>query len=371
MTKSRKQKLKKQDFLKKKLKVGKKTAKPSNLTDTSFVAKTISVKNQHLDDDHHNDLSKRFPLLKHHNSTVRKETLNIFFKALPEIIKTRLMVPLLTQATPLICDDSKDVRDALIELLEGIGDLDPHVLILHCNVFVLYINMSITHIIPRIQADSSRFLMCLLKYCGDEIVRRAWLKLMQGLLNLLGWSTKVGVNQASGVLQTRKRDLKFTKAHLETLFQLIELGCTNQSNIREKETSSDDNNLIEKNKYLIPDFPQPFEHLKLFERQLKQCGNVTFENSNNGSTTNKSGMTIAGASNNTNTTSTNSNKMGTGLFTVTTNSLANQDLESRQSIFQSNFQETISKQCQLLIKDGGECGKAANNLQNLISQISN
>lgn len=365
MTKSRKQKLKKQDFLKKKLKVGKKTAKPSNVTDTSFVAKTISIKNQHLDDKYHNDLSKRFPLLRHHNSTVRKETLNIFIKAIPQIIKTRLMAPLLTQSIPLICDDSKDVRDALLELLVTIGDLDPHVLILHCNVFVLYINMSMTHIIPRIQADSSRFLMCLLKYCGDEIVRKAWLKLMQGLLTLLGWNTKVGANQGSGVLQTRKRDLKFTKVHLETLFKLIELGCTDQSKIKDSESSfsSDSENVMVRNKFLVPDFPQPYEHLKLFERQLKQNKNITFELTNkNGSAVNKSGTTSSSGVITTN----NNNNM---MMNMTTNSLANQDLESRQSIFQSNFQETITKQCHLLIKEGGECGKTANNLQNLITQI--
>lgn len=372
MTKSRKQKLKKQDFLKKKLKVGKKAPKPSNITDTSFVAKTISVKNQHLDDNHHNDLSKRFPLLKHHNATVRKETLNIFIKALPQIIKTGLMTPLLTNAIPLICDDSKDVRDALIELLEAIGALDPHVLILHCNVLILYINMSMTHIIPRIQTDSSRFLMCLLKCCGDEIVRKAWLKLMQGLLNLLGWNTKIGVNQASGVLQTRKRDLKFTRTHLETLFKLIELGCTDQSHIQDNgepsSASSNGSNMIERNKYLIPDFPQPFEHLKLFERQLKQSKNITFERNNGGSAMNGTGMAMT-----TTTTKNNNsnNKPNNNMYTMTANSLANQDLESRQSIFQSNFQETISKQCQLLIKEGGECGKAANNLQRLISQICN
>lgn len=344
MTKSRKQKQKKKDFLKKKLKVGKTAAKPSNLTDTSFVAKTISVKNQHLDHDHH-DLTKRFPLLKHHNATVRKETLSIFIKAIPQIIKTRLMTPLLSQAIPLICDDTKDVRDSLIELLDTIGTTDSQVLVLHCNVFVLYINMAMTHIVPRIQADSTRFLLCLMKYCGEEIVRKAWLKLMNGVMNVLGW-TSVGANQASGALQTKKRDSKANKMHLDALYKLVEYGCFDLTTINNKmsddmdhEESEDHQVLSQRNKFLQPDFPQPFEHLKLFERQLKQ--------SNDGSNS-----TIPG-----------------GVAGAAANSLANQDLDSRQAIFESDFQKSIIKQCQLLVKDGGECGKAANSLNRLALEI--
>ncbi|CAL9735940.1 pre-rRNA-processing protein Ipi1p [Monosporozyma servazzii] len=337
MTKSRKQKQKKKDFLKKKLKVGKTAARASNLTDTSFVAKTISVKNQHLDHNHH-DLSKRFPLLKHHNATVRKETLSIFIKAIPAIIKSRLMTPLLSQAIPLICDDTKDVRDSLIELLDTIGGLDPQVLVLHCNMFVLYINMAMTHIVPRIQADSTRFLLCLLNHCGDEIVRKAWLKLMRGVMNVLGWSA-VGANTSSGALQTKKRDSKATKIHLDTLGKLVEYGCFDP-----KSTESDANDIAggstinQNNKFLLPNLPQPFEHLKLFERQLKQS------NSTNDSTN-----------------STDASPGSTG----TTNSLANQDLESRQAIFETDFQNEITKQAQLIVKDGGECGKAANTLNRL------
>lgn len=326
--------------MKKKLKVGKTAAKASNLTDTSFVAKTISVKNQHLDHDHH-DLSKRFPLLKHHNATVRKETLTIFIKAIPTIIKSRLMTPLLSQAIPLICDDTKDVRDALIELLDTIGALDPQVLVLHCNIFVLYINMAMTHIVPRIQADSTRFLLCLLKHCGDEIVRKAWLKLMRGVMNVLGWSA-AGANTSSGALQTKKRDSKANKIHLDALGKLVEYGCFDLKATEIDDITGESLSSAADNKFLPPNLPQPFEHLKLFERQLKQSNSI-----NDSST---SGSTVPGS-------------------TSAANSLANQDLESRQAIFETDFQKEITKQCQLLVKDGGECGKAANTLNKLAMEV--
>lgn len=249
------------------------------------------------------------------------------------------MSPLLSQAVPLICDDTKDVRDTLIELLDTIGDTDSQVLVLHCNVFVLYINMAMTHIVPRIQADSTRFLLCLLRHCGDEIVRKAWLKLVRGVLNVLGWSA-VGANQSSGALQTRKRDSKAMKTHLDALYKLVEYGCfDHKTNVMGEadETAMIEGAVMGNNKFLPPDFPQPFEHLKLFERSLKE--NVSRDET-----------PVAGS-------------------TGATNSLANQDLESRQAIFESEFQPVITKQCQLLVKDGGECGKAANSLNKLALEV--
>lgn len=328
MTKSKKQKQKKQDFLKRKLKVGKKTDKPSNHTDTSFVVRAISVKNQHLE--HETDLTKRLTLLRHHNVTVRKETLLEFQKHLPQIIKSQLMTPLLTHSIPLICDDSKGVRDSLIDLLNEIGQLDVQVLILHCNIFVLYINMAMTHIVPRIQADSTRFLGCLLKYCSDEIVRQAWLKLLNGVVSVLGWGM-FGNNQASGALQTKKRDSKNTKVHLDVLTELIKYGCSDVKPEQANAVNETNDNIT--NPHLVPEFPQPYEYLKLFARTLKNKNETQNPNAANAS------------------------------------ALNNQDLDSRQAIFKEQFQQKIQKQVESIIQDGGECGKSANNLKQLLNEI--
>lgn len=330
MTKSRKQKQKKQDFLKKKLKVGKPTGKPSNATDTSFATRTLAVKNA-LAGHNSDDLRKRLAFLKHHNEKVRKETLAIYIKAIPKIINTQLMTPLLSQATQLICDESKDVREQLIEFFDEVGKHDEQVLKLHCRVFVLYINMGMTHIVARIQADSTKFLGCLLKYCGEELCNQAWNKLLTGIFRVLAWETQThkNSNQAAGAMQTRKRDSKFQASHLNTLHQLLTYGCKEAHEISgdNDEENVDDN---EYSQYLIPQFPQAYGHLKLFDKQLRTT-------SDNRSTTSAS--------------------------------LDGQDITSRIHIIESEYLPTMRKQLDILIKEGGECGKSANNLMKLISEI--
>ncbi|CCE62863.1 hypothetical protein TPHA_0D02250 [Tetrapisispora phaffii CBS 4417] len=262
----RKQKLKIQDFKKKKLKVGKPQDKPSNLTDASFSSRTINIKKQYLETN--SDLSKRLPLLKHHNNTVRKETIQLFQKMLPKIINSTLLSPLITKSIPLICDESRQVREAYVEFIDEIGKINPQVLQLHSKIFVLYISMSMTHIVPSIQADSSKVLGVLLKYCGEEICKQSWTKLLTGLLSVLGWGT-VGKNEKSSIAHTRKKDAKTTNIHLQTLCEFIRWGCTDLTALNE-EIDEEGNSVIEniKNPYLISKHPNPYEFLRLFDKVL-------------------------------------------------------------------------------------------------------
>lgn len=325
MPKSRKQKLKVKDFQKKKLKVGKAKPKASNVTDTSFVAKTISIRSQHLV--HDDDLSKRLPLLKHHNSTVRKETLQTFQKMIPKIIKTRIMTPLLNQSIPLVCDDSRQARACLMELIEEIGSHDAQVLRLHSKVFVLYLNMAMTHIMPSIQADSTKFLKILLKFCGPEICSQSFTKVLAGLFSILGWG-RSSKNQGANVVHNSKRDSKQTATHLEALSELIKHGCTDEVANADAGSGADSSSL-QINQYLIPDCPQPYEHLKLFTRQLQNKHDLSNPQS-----------AISGFS--------------------------TQDVRARQLIVKEQFLVDMKKHCELLIKDGGESGKWANTLNQLL-----
>lgn len=325
MAKTRKQKLKVKDFQKKKLKVGKAKPKASNVTDTSFVSKTISIRSQHLV--HDDDLSKKLLLLKHHNSTVRKETLLTFHKLVPKIISTRIMTPLLNQSIPLICDDSRQTRACLMDLFEEIGVHDAQVLKLHCKVFVLYLNMAMTHIMPSIQADSTKFLKVLLKFCGPEICSQSFTKILLGLFNILGWgrSTK---NQGANVVHNSKRDSKQTAIHLEALSELLKHGCTEEVVDQDPESGAGTSG-VEPNQYLIPECPQPYEHLKLFTRQLQ-------------------------------------NKQGPSNPDSAISGFSTQDVKARQIVVQEQFLDDIRKHCELLIKEGGESGKWANTLNQLL-----
>lgn len=327
MAKSRKQKLKVKDFQKKKLKVGKAKPKASNVTDTSFVSKTISIRNQHLG--HDGDLTKRMSLLKHHNSTVKKETLQSFQKVIPRIISTRLMTPLLTQSIPLICEDSRQTRSSLIDLINEIGSHDAQVLKLHCKLFVLYINMAMTHIMPSIQADSSKFLSCMLRYCGEEICSQSFVKLLVGLFAVLGWG-RSGKNQNAGAVPSAKRDAKQTAVHLVTLYELIKCGCTKEY------TNGDEDSEVNcpPNQHLIPNYPQPYENLKIFARQLQ-------------------------------------NKQDTTSPDLVASAISTQDIRARQTIVKEQFLQVMIKHCDSLIKDGGECGKWSNNLSQLLQTTFN
>ncbi|CAI4063742.1 hypothetical protein SKDZ_08G1330 [Saccharomyces kudriavzevii ZP591] len=332
MTKSRKQKQKKKDFLRKKLKVGKPKEKASNATDTSFVSKTISIRNQHLDQDPH-DLTKRLTLLKHHNINVRKETLIKFQKSIPSIINSRLMTPLLTQSIPLICDESQQVRQGLVDLIDEIGSRDAEILKLHCNIFVLYINMAMTHIVTQIQADSTKFLSHLLKFCSDEVVRKSWIKLLNGVYGVLGWG-QVGKNESASVVQTKKRNAKYVSIHLSALYTLVEYGCQDESARGDNDAAQSLEHTSElRNPYLIPEYPQPFEHLKLFTRELK--------------------VKDAAA-----------NGANAALL-----SLATQDIDTRRAAFSEQFLPIVRKQIEIIIKEGGECGKSANNLKKLLAKV--
>ncbi|QLG72008.1 hypothetical protein HG535_0C03610 [Zygotorulaspora mrakii] len=328
MAKSRKQKLKVKDFQKQKLKVGKTQPKASNATNTSFVSKTLSIKNQHLERNT-DDLSKKLSLLKHHNSTVRKEALQSFNKVIPRISKTRIMTPLLVQSIPLICDDSKTVRQSFMELIDEIGNHDVQVLKLHCKMFVLYINMAMTHIVPAIQNDSIKFLRCLLRYCGEETCKQSFTKLLSGILNLLGWGTN-RKNASASAAQTTKRDSKQMAEYLDALHRLIYEGCA------EKLKDNNDRHPEILNQYLIPDFPQPYESLKLFTRALRN-------------------------------TATQSNASS---ISSITDSISTQDREARRRILQEDFFDVITKRLDALIKEGGVSGKSSNTLKNLIATIN-
>ena len=356
----RKQKLKKADFQKTRLKVGKTAPKPKNYTDTSFTAKTISIRDQHLTlaTDKTNSPAyyrKRLSLLRHHNSNIRKETLEQFQRDIPNIIKSNIMTSLLRQAIPLMCDPMGPVRDAVLGLLRTIGDTDRQALVLHCNLLVLYIHMAMTHITPGIQAHSTGFLRCLLDYCGMEIVRQGWVKLLNGSLTVLGWGGPgKGTNGSRGsvVLPVRKRDSKYAKAHLDGLRELIRYGCTNGIAAGEEGNSNGNDSertLVDRySVYLIPSVPQPYGYLRLFTREL---------NKGQGQ-----GETITMTSN-------DSTGTTTTRTTTTTSSFVNQDIDTRRQLFKRQYLQHILDRAAVMSKEGGDVGRSANSLRQLLLEI--
>ncbi|SCW01209.1 LAFE_0D07492g1_1 [Lachancea fermentati] len=352
---AKKKTLKQQDFQKKKLKVGKAKAKPSNLTDTSFVARTISLPNQSKINTNNSgtrdstrteeEVLKRISLCRHHSAVTRKETLVYFKQIIPKVINSKCITQMLSGCFPLICDEDMHVRIALLELLEEIGEHDENVLKLHSRAFVLFINSGMTHITPSVQRDSGKFLNCAIKYCGDEIVRSAWIKILRGMFGVLGWSLEkksskktvsMGINSASVVNMNSSKAQKARDINLEALLNFVKCGCLEETT--ENASVNDDNQFIF-DKYMLPEFSQPYQHLKLFTKEFI------------------SGSTIKGSP----VTSTSTLETLSGI--------SFQDYPARRKVLIEHFYEKIMEHLQSLIADGGECGKKANAFKGTLERI--
>lgn len=322
----KKKTLKQQDFVKKKLKVGKSQQKPSNLTDTSFVAKTIKLPKTQLYVTNTLNLEKKLSLCKHHNISVRKDTLISLQQEITKFFNTQFISKIIKSIIPMICDHERQVREELMKLFEIIAINDVNLLKLYLKPILLFINNAMTHILLGIQIDSGKFLKIMLKYCKDEVVKQSWLKLLKGLFTILGWKFSSDNNPSIETLSNNinnaidiDKNLKRKNINLEALIDLIKAGCFNT---HEEICLPTDSILY---KYIIPKYPHPYQHLNLFSRELKT--------------------------------------------TDYSEHLSFEDLNVRREILMTQFVPNLIPQLPLMVKQGGEFGKNANNLMTLLTDL--
>ncbi|KAM3162480.1 Pre-rRNA-processing protein IPI1 [Lachancea thermotolerans] len=351
---AKKKTLKQQDFQKKKLKVGKPKQQASNVTSTAFTARTISLPNQQKlksagnredsgDERLEADILRRLSLCKHHSAVTRKETLVHFKHMVPRIITTKCMTPLLNSCYPLICDQDIQVRSALLELLEEIGQYDQNVLRLHSRALVLFINSSMTHIVPAVQRDSGKFLQCAVRYCGDELVRNSWVKMLKGMFSVLGWSLEapgskkssksvsMGVKTSSVVSMNSTKAKRSLQANLETLLEFVKCGCLEPK--PDPSSGGLPHGPSAYDKYLIPELPQPYQHLKLFVKELKN------------------------------------EKTASHSKLEELNNTSFQDYATRREVLLEHFYDRVLENVENVIADGGECGRVAKSLKGTMGDI--
>lgn len=344
-TMGKKRTVKQQDFQKKKLKVGKPKQQASNVTDTSFQVRKISLPQQTRissgSGDLNDEIVKRVSLLRHHSEVTRKETLIYYQSMISRIIHMKCMRNVMNGAIPMICDSSKSVREELLKLLDIIGEHDSNVLKLQIRPLTLFINNAMTHIIAPIQRDSGKFCQIIMKHCGDELVRHSWVKILKGFFQVLGWSVtnssdngkktlSLGIN-SSNVVSINKNK-KYKNENLQSLLQFIKLGCLPQQS--DTDSASLQNSLSPiYSPYLIPEFPQPFAYLKLFTREFTKTDSTQFSMQE-------------------------------------LDALSCEDQDTRKAIFEQHFQRSIQLQLPALIKEGGDCGRTAHTLGNLLSTIT-
>lgn len=332
----RKKKEKQKDFQKAKLKVGKTKAKPSNHTDTSFVAKAISLPNQSIGGarnvDAEIDLIKRLSLTKHHANQTRKETLIYIEQHLPS--EPTLYKQILTAVVPLIIDQSRSVREALVSLLLKAADIQPNLMELHARSVILYIHSAMTHISSDIRNDSVKFLDILIKHGRDSLVRSAWVKTLKAYFSILAWTlneSKQSVSLAITTSSVTKTSSKSKAGILDSFVKFIKAGVEDEQ-LDPEQIKITVHHLT--GKYLIPSTPQPFAQLKLFHRP-----EATTKNKN---TTDQ---------------------------TIDLNTISCEDSKTRTKVLVEFFVPQIKKHVGNVIKEGGEQGKAARSLEKLCENV--
>ncbi|KAK9485672.1 Rix1 complex component [Lipomyces starkeyi] len=186
MGSQRKKKEKKKDFVKPKLKVGKTKPKATSYTELGFRAKAIGIPEQSITKTHtsRETFDHHLSLARHHSHSTRREALAYLQAHLPEEVDSSLF----TSISPLILDPTTSVRAAVLSLVRAIptSSLAPHV-----HLISLYIHSGMTHLAPDIRADSSKFLLFVLKAEDADIpmqlVTRSWEKTLHCFGSLLGW----------------------------------------------------------------------------------------------------------------------------------------------------------------------------------------
>lgn len=340
---SKKKREKNKDFAKAKLKVGKTAAKPSNYTDTSFVAKTISLPNQSIsikNVDSDIDLIKRLSLVKHHSNQTRKETLIYIQQHLPS--NPSLYKQILTAIVPLILDQSQSVRLALQELMVAIAEKQPNIMELHARTIVLFIHSAMTHINHAIRTDSCKFLNILIKFGPDSLVRSSWIKTLKCYFTVLGWTLtdskqaiSFAITTTSASSNVNHNGNKSTKIAIESLVKFIKAGAFNNIDEGDENIILFGHSLT--SKYLVPTTPQPYAHLKLFTKELTKSSQSTGIGSDNNQK-------------------------------IDLNTSC-EDYQTRQSILKEIFLPQMKKQVVNLVKEGGDLGKEAKTLENLIIEL--
>ncbi|ODV79950.1 Pre-rRNA-processing protein IPI1 [Suhomyces tanzawaensis NRRL Y-17324] len=344
---------KRKDFVKPKLRVGKTAAKPDNHTDTSFVAKTIHLPNQSLakpagqaqSDRGDVDLSHHLSLTKHHSSTTRKEVLAYIQAHLPN--NPSFYKNILTAVVPLILDQSAGVRAAVVSLLVACAHKQQGLLDLHMRTVVLFIYSAMTHILPDIRNDSTKFLQILVDHAGQSVARAYFIKTIKNFFGLLAW-TLTDDKKAQSLAITTSLSLGGSTKKAR-IFHLIVLRKFLEASLFEPTGAVNDVELAaavhaQSYKYQLSQAPQPFSPLNLFTTTLPRSRTVENSLSNQG--------------------------VDDGTFSLKDlDSISSEDLETRRKILKDVFFKPSLKNLKSLIKEGGEVGREANSCMAVLEKL--
>ncbi|KAK0166023.1 hypothetical protein PV328_004482 [Microctonus aethiopoides] len=173
----------------------KKLPKGQNITDTTFKAKKILIREQLKSHDTSEILSRRklnvkdlLTRLQHHNSTVRQEAikeLREIIQQYPVEILNAHLSALLQGIASLTLDKEKDIRRDTLKVLNLIlGPISKEKLAPFSDILISYLCCAMTHIVPTIKEDSLNFLDILVQNSSNLIAKNAR-KILPNFLDMI------------------------------------------------------------------------------------------------------------------------------------------------------------------------------------------
>ncbi|KAF0277281.1 hypothetical protein FOG50_01911 [Hanseniaspora uvarum] len=298
---------KQKDFVKKKLKVGKKLTN-SNETSISFNSKKIRLANQRKINQPieklpsgtapsqqvitNQELLTKISLLKHYSNIPRKETLITFIKCFDQLNQLQL-INLIKNSLHLFIDPDFAVREEFCKFLELVNEHHPDIIIANLNNVMLYIINGITHILRDIKLHTGKFLLIILsnKLITIEKIlmvnNKFFLNLLNGILDIIGIDRNIkSVNKNSNLID--KQNLKLNNSTMSGNVTLSKKTITYKLNnlkalqmfltkILKRDVNSNDQGII--NCHLPSNTCQPYSRLQLFSTKLA-INNIKEWNSN-------------------------------------------------------------------------------------------
>ncbi|KAJ1813877.1 rRNA processing protein, partial [Coemansia sp. RSA 2599] len=199
MPKTKKKQRKTEDFKKVKLKVGKKKAPPSNVTDTSFTSKSIVLSGQSITADKSAALTNSRNLtlkdvlgkMRHYSAPVRKDAvvgLADLVAMHGDVLQTELG-PIIESSVRLIVDAEPAVRRSLLRFYgDVLRDIPARDLAPFASLMVVFTCSGMTHILEDIRTDAIKFLD-LLVHVAPAAVAQHSSTIMRNFFSLLETKT--------------------------------------------------------------------------------------------------------------------------------------------------------------------------------------
>ncbi|TKX24189.1 hypothetical protein C1H76_3600 [Elsinoe australis] len=284
---AKRKKEKAKDFQKPKLKVGKAKPKASNATDTSFRAKSITLKQQSLSTSApsaSNQFAHQLSLLSSKTDSQRRDALSSLVNTLasskvadPSELP-QPAVTIITKARPLLIDASKSIRASTLELLKLVPTQE---VVRNIETIQIYVHIGLTHMVSDIRMTTLDVLDWLLQVAGEATVSCAggWTGTLKRLVGVLGWQSTGGPPNQNGnapasqqgwsnTPRTKLEDTKLRARQISTLSLLLNAGLRSPNAdelvLRERQRAVQLFPLQDTNAHMLPRTPNPFGYLSLF-----------------------------------------------------------------------------------------------------------